>query len=337
MYIAVDVFGGDHAPQAVLDGCKQALEQNQSLQLLLFGDEVVIAPYIKENGLDPSRAVVRHAPEVIAVEAQPTVAIKKQKNSSLVQALMAVAQGEAQCMVSAGSSGAVLAGATLIVRRISGVKRPALAPFLPTRTGGSVLLLDCGANTDCKPSYLQQFAVMGAKYVEATQGVQNPRVGLLNNGAEEGKGNALTKAAYPLLAAAPVNFVGNCEARDALTGAFDVVVSDGFDGNILLKSTEGAAALMMGMLKEELLRGKRTKLGAALAKPAFSRLKVKMDYTEYGGALLLGINGGVIKAHGSSNAKAIAAAIRQAHQYGAQNVTKLVEEAVAALGVVEDE
>ena len=334
--IAIDVFGGDYAPGAVLDGCARALREDPEVKLLLCGDEAVIFSYIKENGVDVSRVTIRHAPEVIAVEEKPTLAIKQKKNSSLVQSLRAVAEGEASCMVSAGSSGAVLAGATLIVRRIKGVKRPALSPFMPTRSGKSVLLLDCGANTDCKPSYLQQFAVMGATYIEAVQGVKNPRVGLLNNGAEAEKGNELTKAAYPLLEQAPVRFVGNCEARDALTGEFDVIVSDGFAGNILLKSTEGTAALMMEMLKDELMSGFASKLGAALAKPAFARFKAKMDYTEYGGALLLGIDGGVIKAHGSSNAKAIAAAIRQAQAYGKNNVTQEIARAVASLEPVDE-
>lgn len=335
MFIAVDVFGGDHAPGAVLDGCKLALERDASLQLLLFGDEAVITPYVEQQGLDTSRVVVRHAPDVIAVEETPTVAIKQKKESSLVQALQAVAQKEAACMVSAGSSGAVLAGATLLVRRIKGVMRPALAPFLPTREG-CVLLLDCGANVDCKPAYLAQFAIMGAAYMRRMQHVQTPRVGLLNNGAEANKGNELTKAAYPLLEQAPIRFAGNCEARDVLSGQFDVIVCDGFAGNILLKSTEGTAGLLLGMMKDELLASPLSKLGAALAKPAFKRLKTRMDYAEYGGALLLGINGGVIKAHGSSNANAIAAAIRQAADYARHNITQAVQEALQAFVPAEE-
>lgn len=334
MYIAVDVFGGDHAPGAVLDGCRMALAEQVDLNLLLTGDEAVITKYMRENALDEKRIKIRHAPDVITTHEMPTAAIRQKKNSSLVQALQSVAEGESKCMVSAGSSGAVLAGATLIVRRIKGVKRPALAPFMPTRDG-CILLLDCGANTDCKPSYLLQFAVMGSAYYRLMQNVERPRVGLLNNGAEAEKGNELTKAAYPLLEGAPIRFAGNCEARDVLSGDFDVVVCDGFAGNIVLKNTEGVASLLVKMLKDELMGSTRTKFGAALARPAFASFKKRMDYTEYGGALLLGINGGILKAHGSSNAKAICAAIRQARSYAAGNVTEAIAEAVSMLDAEE--
>lgn len=324
--IAVDIFGGDNAPQAVLDGCALALESMNDIELLLVGDEGVIAPYVKEKQL--KRVEIVHAPEVITPHEQATAAIKKKKDSSLVKALNLLAQKEAACMVSAGSSGAVLAGATLLVRRIKGVKRPALAPFMPTRRS-TVLLLDCGANVDCKPAYLQQFALMGSAYYALVQGKDNPRVGLLNNGAEAEKGNELTKAAYPLLEQLPIHFVGNCESRDVLSGDYDVVVADGFAGNIVLKNTEGTATLLMKLLKDELMADFKSKLGAMLSKNAYARLKKKMDYTEYGGALLLGINGGVIKAHGSSNAKAIASAISQARAYAKGNVTEAIEKALA--------
>ncbi len=330
MWIAVDVFGGDNAPQAVLDGAIMAMEQEKELSLLLFGDEAVITSYLGSHAHDAARVKVVHAPEVISCSEQPTVAIKRKKESSLVQALTAVANGEAEAVVSAGSTGAVLTGATLLVRRLPGVKRPALSPVLPTATG-CVLLIDCGANVDCKPSYLQQFAVMGSAYMERVMGVKSPRVGLLNNGAEAEKGNELTKAAYPLLEQAQVNFVGNCEARDVLSGDFDVIVCDGFAGNIVLKYTEGLASVLVGMLKTELMADTKSKIGAAIAKPAFRRFKKKMDYTEYGGAPLLGINGGIIKAHGSSNAKAIAAALMQAVKYVRGNVTQTIAEAVQAL------
>lgn len=330
MYIAVDVFGGDNAPQAILDGCMLALSQHADMRLILAGEISVIEKYLAEHACDSNRIRIKHAPDVISSHEQPTVAIKQKKESSLVQALLSVSQGEAGCMVSAGSTGAVLAGATLLVRRLKGVKRPALAPIMPTRTG-CILLVDCGANIDCKPSYLQQFAVMGSAYMQHVRGIERPRIGLLNNGAEAEKGNELTKATYPLLERTPVNFVGNCEGRDALSGNFDVVVCDGFSGNVFLKSTEGAAELMVQMLKDELTADTRSKLGAALAKPAFRRFKSRMDYTEYGGAPLLGINGGIIKAHGSSNAKAFAAALRQAAAYIQGNVTGAIGEAIAAM------
>jgi glycerol-3-phosphate acyltransferase PlsX len=331
MPVAVDLFGGDHAPQAILDGCAKALRENAAMELLLCGDKDVISAYFQNLPDCAGRVEICHAPQVITNYDHPTEAIKQKKDSSLVAALNAVASGKAGCMVSAGSTGAVLAGATLIVRRVKGVKRPGLAPVLPTTTG-CVLLIDCGANVDSKPVYLQQFAVMGTAYMRHVLHVASPRVGLLNNGAEEGKGNELTKEVYPLLKEqTPVNFIGNCEARDALSGVFDVVVADGFAGNVLLKSTEGTAAFIMGLLKHELMEGMRTKLGAALAKPAFAQLKKKMDYTEYGGAPLLGINGGIIKAHGSSNAKAFAAALRQAALYIKCDVTAQIERAIAAM------
>ncbi|MEL7603974.1 MAG: phosphate acyltransferase PlsX [Bacillota bacterium] len=335
MNIAVDVFGGDNAPQAILDGCMLALEQNKDMHLILVGEALVIEKYLSEHAHDANRIRIKHAPEIITIHEQPTVAIKHKKDSSLVQALMCVVEGDAGCMVSAGSTGAVLAGATLLIRRLKGVKRPALAPIMPTRDG-CILLVDCGANIDCKPQYLQQFAVMGSAYMQHVMGLKSPRIGLLNNGAEAEKGNELTKATYGLMLQTPVNFVGNCEGRDVLSGDFDVVVCDGFSGNIVLKNTEGVAALLVDMLKDELMRDKRSKIAAVLAKPAFRRFKSRMDYTEYGGAPLLGVNGGVIKAHGSSNAKAFAAALKQARAYVLGNVTEAIGEAIAAMEPVEE-
>lgn len=334
MKIAVDVFGGDHAPQAVLDGCILALNQQPEIELILVGKEDVIREYLGAHAHDAARVTVKHAPDYISSHEQPTYAIKHKPESSLVKTLRCVADGEAGAMVSAGSTGALLAGATLIVRRLKGIKRPGLAPILPTRNG-CVLLIDCGANVDCKPSYLQQFAIMGTAYMKNVIGVHNPRVGLLNNGAEAEKGNELTKAAYPLLQNTPVNFTGNCEGRDVVSGDFDVVVSDGFSGNIVLKNIEGVATLMGQMLKDELVADTRSKLGALLAKKALRRLKARMDYTEYGGAPLLGINGGIIKAHGSSNAKAFSAALRQASAYLKGNVTEAIASAVAGMELEE--
>lgn len=331
--IAVDVYGGDNAPVAILAGCAAALKEpaGRDMRLILCGDKAELHAYFTDKKELLPQVEFRHAPDRITNHEHPTEAIKKKKTSSLVVALNCVAEGAAGAMVSAGSTGAVLAGATLLVRRLKGVKRPGLAPVLPAAKG-CVLLIDCGANVDCKPAYLQQFAVMGTAYMQHVIGVKEPRVGLLNNGAEAEKGNELTKAAYPLLAEhTPVRFVGNCEARDALSGEFDVVVADGFAGNVLLKNTEGAAALLMGMMKEELMRDARSKLGAALAKPGFLRLRKRMDYTEYGGAPLLGINGGIIKAHGSSNAKAFAAALLQAGAYIDGNVTGAIAEAIAKM------
>ena len=252
----------------------------------------------------------------------------------MVRAVDAVAQKEADCVLSAGSTGALLTGATLIIKRLKGVKRPALATVMPT-VDSCTLLLDCGANTDCKSDYLVQFALMGSAYMKCVLGVENPRVGLLSNGAEEEKGNELTKQTHQLLKSAPVHFTGNCEGRDVLGGEFDVVVCDGFDGNIVLKSTEGAAALIMDLLKLGLMSSLRTKIGAAICKPAFKVLKKKLDYTEYGGAPLLGVNGGVIKAHGSSNGKSFRSAILQGVKLVSSNVTELLGAEIAQYGIEE--
>ena len=277
-----------------------------------------------------------NATEVIDCHEQPTLAIKKKKDSSLVRALELVAKKEADCIVSAGSTGALLTGATLIIRRIKGVKRPALAPLLPTKKGGWVMLIDCGANTDCKPSYLQQFGVMADAYTRQAMNLDQPRIALLNNGEEAEKGNELTKAAHQLLKAAPIHFAGNCEARDILSGEIDALVCDGFVGNVVLKYTEGLSDVIFSMLKSELKADKRSTFGALLAKPAFKRLKKRMDYKEVGGALLLGIDGCVIKAHGSSDDKAFRSAIMQARAFAKSGVNGAIADAIAALPEMED-
>lgn len=334
--IIMDAFGGDNAPAAVVEGAALALGRFDDISITLCGREDAIRAELQKHSYDAARMAVLDAQEVIDCHEAPTLAIKRKKDSSLVKALSAVANGEADCVVSAGSTGALLAGATFLVRRIKGVKRPALAPLLPTRTGDQMMLIDCGANADCKPSYLQQFAVMGSAYMKGVLGMESPRVALLSNGAEAEKGNELTKAAYPLLAAAPVNFVGNCEARDILSGGHDVLVCDGFSGNVVLKYTEGLSTTILAMLKDELMADTRAKLGAALAKPAFRRMKKKMDYTEQGGAPLLGVNGGVIKAHGSSDAKAFCSAVMQARRFTQADVNGVIRAAIAALPDVED-
>ena len=239
MRIAIDAMGGDHAPQAVLEGVKLVLpELKQGVQLVLYGDETVIKSGLSALGVTDARVSIVATSEVISCDEQPTLAIRKKKDSSMVRAVEAVATGEADCVLSAGSTGALLTGATLIIKRLKGVKRPALATIMPT-VDACMLLLDCGANTDCKSDYLVQFALMGSAYMKSVIGVSTPRVGLLNNGAEEEKGNELTKETHQLLKTAPVNFTGNCEGRDVLGGAFDVVVCDGFDGNIVLKGIGG--------------------------------------------------------------------------------------------------
>lgn len=335
MKIAVDIFGGDNSPSALIDGCVEAAKLYDDVEFIFTGDERIITDYMSEKGYGSSRISIIDAPETITCGEQPTVAIKRKKNSSLVKALELVASKEADAFVSAGSTGAVLAGATLIVRRIKGVKRPALAPVMPT-VKGPVLLIDCGANVDCKPNYLQQFAVMGSAYMKKVCGIDAPRVGLINNGAEAEKGNELTKSAYKLLENTDINFVGNCEARYTMTGDYDVLVCDGFVGNAVLKCTEGVARSIMSIIKQELMASPITKLGALISKSGFKRVKKRMDYTEYGGAPLLGINGCIIKAHGSSNAKAITSAIGQARSYCIGDVTAAIQSGIEALPECED-
>ena len=335
MKIAVDIFGGDNSPSALIDGCVEAAKLYDDVEFIFTGDERVITDYMSEKGYGSSRISIIDAPETITCGEQPTVAIKRKKNSSLVKALELVASKEADAFVSAGSTGAVLAGATLIVRRIKGVKRPALAPVMPT-VKGPVLLIDCGANVDCKPNSLQQFAVMGSAYMKKVCGIDAPRVGLINNGAEAEKGNELTKSAYKLLENTDINFVGNCEARYTMTGDYDVLVCDGFVGNAVLKCTEGVARSVMSIMKQELMASPITKFGALISKSGFKRVKKRMDYTEYGGAPLLGINGCIIKAHGSSNAKAITSAIGQARSYCIGDVTAAIQSGIEALPECED-
>lgn len=336
MKIAIDAMGGDFAPEAVLDGVRSVLtELGQDVNLILFGDETMLTEGLRARSVNDSRVSIVPTTETIGCDESPTLAVRKKKDSSMVRAIKAVADGEADCVLSAGSTGALLTGGTLIIRRVDGVKRPALATILPTATGGSVLLLDCGANTDCKPDYLIQFALMGMAYMKNVAGVKEPRVGLLNNGAEEEKGSELTKATHKMLKTAPINFAGNCEARDVLSGEFDVVVADGFDGNVLLKGIEGTVSLMMNMLKKGFKSSLRTKLGAALSMPALKTLKKSLDYTEFGGAPLLGVNGGVIKAHGSSNARAFRSAILQAVKLVNGDVRASIRDAIASLPMEE--
>ncbi|MBE5785382.1 MAG: phosphate acyltransferase PlsX [Clostridiales bacterium] len=334
--VIMDAFGGDNAPAAVVEGAVKALSRFDDVSIILCGMENTIREELGKHQYDTSRISILHAEEVIDCHDSPTLAIKRKKNSSLVKALEAVAAKEADAIVSAGSTGALLTGATLIVRRIKGIKRPALASLLPTRTGGWLMLIDCGANADCKPQYLQQFAVMASAYMQGVMGIKSPRVGLLNNGAEAEKGNELTKAVYPLLEEAPINFAGNCEAREILSGDYDVLVCDGFSGNVVLKYTEGLSATILAMLKDELIADTKSKIGALLAKPAFRRMKKKMDYTEVGGAPLLGINGCVIKAHGSSDAKAFSSAVMQARQFLAADINGTIAPAIEALPDLKD-
>jgi glycerol-3-phosphate acyltransferase PlsX len=306
--IAVDAMGGDNAPAAIIEGAVKAAEKFTDIRIILVGREDEVRAELKKHVY--SRISVLHAPEVIETGEVPTTAIKKKKNSSMVVGLNAVKKGEANAFVSAGSTGALLTGATIIIGRSEGIERPALGTMLPNKAGFT-LLIDSGANVDAKPGYLLQFAQIGCDYVRRTLGVSNPRVGLINVGTEEEKGNELTKAAFPLLKDSGLNFVGNVEAREVPMGAVDVAVCDAFVGNVILKYTEGFAKAMMDMIKEELMATTLSKVGAMMAKGAFVNLKKRFDYREVGGAPFLGLKALVVKAHGSSDALAVSSAVGQ--------------------------
>lgn len=313
MKIILDAFGGDYDPAEVIAGGLDALAKRRDLSLIFAGKEAEIEAVLKGRSYDAGRVEILNAPEVISCEEEPTAAIKRKPDSSLCVGFRRLKEDEAvKGFVSAGSTGAFLVGATLKLGRIKGISRPALCPVLPTeKDGKQVLLLDAGANADCKPINLLQFALMGAAYAEA-QGVVAPKVALLSNGTEDTKGNALNREVFPLLKDAGINFVGNMEARDILSGETDVVVTDGFAGNVALKSLEGGIASLMAVMKQEIMSTLKGKIGGLLLKDAFRAIKNKMDYNKQGGAVFLGVEKVVVKAHGSSKAVAVSNAVLQA-------------------------
>ena len=310
-HIYLDAMGGDNAPACTVGGALEALRGNDALRITLAGTASQIEPLLKDADDVRDRLTVVDTPDIITNHDAPVMAVRQKKQSAVVQGMLAVREGSADAFVSAGSTGATLAGGMFRLGRISGIDRPALAPLLPNGKG-FFCLIDCGANVDSLPEYLPQFGIMGDAYMRTVRGLAKPRVGLVNIGAEAEKGNALVKAAYPLMEQAPFDFVGNIEGRDITADVADVVVTDGFYGNLILKFMEGVAGTLMGIIKGELLSDTRGKIGALIAKPAFARVKKRMDYSEVGGAPLLGVQGVVVKAHGSSNAHAIACAIKQA-------------------------
>ncbi len=336
MKIIVDAMGGDNAPEQIVIGAIEAIKADKDLSVVLVGKKNDIDAVLSESDgkYDKERIEIVDAQDVISNDESPTMAIKTKKESSLVKAFdLLMCDENAGGFVSAGSTGAVLVGAFMKVGRIKGVSRPALAPVLPTLKGNGVVLCDCGANVDCKPVNLQHFAIMASAYAEAMLGVKKARVGLLNNGAEAHKGNELMQETYKLLSETKgINFAGNCEARDILSGDFDVVVSDGFNGNIALKSAEGTAKTMLSLIKEGVYSGGlRSKIGALLLKPVFKKVQKKMDYNAHGGACFLGVNKVVVKSHGSSKAKSITASILQAKSLAERNVPKTIKDGIDAL------
>ena len=327
--VFVDAMGGDNAPQASCLGAIEALRKDPELRITLAGAVDAITPFLNDAGEVRDRLSVLDAPEVISNHEAPALAIRQKKKSAVVMGMLMLRARETDAFVSAGSTGAVLVGGMLRLGRIPGIERPALAPLMPG-SDGQYLLIDCGANVDSRPEWLAQFALMGDAYMRKVAGIERPRVGLVNNGAEEEKGNLLYSQAHQLIKKEPVNFVGNIEGRDIPAGRADVIVCDGFDGNLILKYTEGVAAALMGIIKRELMADARSKLGALLSKNAFKRVKKQMDYTEVGGAPLLGVQGAVVKAHGSSNARAIASAIGQAVKMVRGGVVEAIDQAIRA-------
>ena len=320
--IAVDMMGGDDAPGIVLDAVKKAVEDFKDLEIILFGDE-------SQYNLSHERIEFRHCTEKIEMEDEPVRAIKRKKDSSMVKMAEAVKSGEADGCVSAGNTGALMSAGLFIVGRIKGVARPALVVTLPTTDGKGFVFLDVGANADAKAEHLLQYAQLGNIYAQKIRGIQNPSVSLLNIGTEAAKGNYLTKKAYDLFEKnQSFNFTGNIEAKTLMDGNVDVVVTDGYTGNMVLKNLEGTAKSIGKMLKETIMSSFKNKLAGAVLKKDLDTFAKKMDYSEYGGSVLLGLDGTVVKAHGSSNAKAFYSAIRQAKIAGEENIVQIMKDTV---------
>lgn len=332
MKIIVDAFGGDNAPLEVIKGSIMAT-QNLDVDITLVGDEEKIKSVAEENNLDIEKIQIKHAPDVIDICDEPTMIIKEKSNCSMAVGLKMLKDGEGDAFVSAGSTGALVVGATFIVKRLKGIKRAALATIIPTQNQPT-MLLDVGANADCRPEMLVQFGIMGSCYMNKIMNVDNPTVKLLNIGTEESKGRELELNTYAQLKTAPVNFAGNIEAREIPNGNCSVVVADGYTGNIALKLFEGMGSFFGKTLKDMLMTGVKSKLAAILILNKVKAFKKKMDYSEYGGAPLLGTSKPVFKAHGSSNAKAFYNAIRQANNFVK---TDVISEISTALSVMKTE
>lgn len=326
--VAVDAMGGDNAPGEIVKGAVHAAAMNKGLSVLLIGQEAVVREELKNYQYPQDQITVVDAPEVIETAEPPVMAIRKKKKSSIVMGMNMIKQGEADAFVSAGSSGAILVGGQLIVGRIKGVERPPLAPLIPTEKGVS-LLVDCGANVDARPSHLIQFARMGSVYMEHVLGVKKPRVAIVNIGAEEEKGNALVKETFPLLKNCPdIHFVGSIEAREIPHGGADVIVCEAFVGNVILKLYEGVGATMIKMVKQGMMGSLRSKIGALLVKPALKSTLSAFDASQYGGAPLLGLNGLVVKTHGSAKAQEVTNSIIQCVTFKEQQINERIKKMI---------
>ena len=335
--IVVDAMGGDYAPEVPVQGAVEALQENTNISIVLVGRTDAIKEQLAKYTYDKERIEIVHAEEVIGFDEPPVMAVRKKKDSSIVVGMKLVKKGEADAFVSAGSSGAVLVGGQVLVGRIKGVERPPLAPLIPTLKGVS-LLIDCGANVDARPSHLVQFAKMGSIYMESVMGKKNPTVGIVNIGAEEEKGNALVKETFPLLKeCSDINFIGSVEARDIPYGVADVIVCEAFAGNIILKLYEGVAGGLMKKVKEGMMSSLRSKIGALLVKPALKKVLKDFDTSNHGGAPLLGLNGLVVKTHGSSKSTEICNSIIQCVTFKEQKINEKIREAIQQEVVEEKE
>lgn len=326
--VAVDAMGGDNAPGEIVKGAVDAVNTRKDIQVLLVGQEEVVNGQLAQYTYEKEQIAVVPAAEVIDTAEPPVMAIRKKKDSSIVVGMNLVKKGEADAFVSAGSSGAILVGGQLLVGRIKGVERPPLAPLIPTENGVS-LLVDCGANVDARASHLVQFAKMGSVYMEHVMGIKNPRVAIVNIGAEEEKGNALVKETFPLLKECDdINFIGSIEAREIPHGGADVIVCEAFVGNVILKLYEGVGATLISKIKGAMLSSFRGKIGALLVKPSLKKVLKSFDASEYGGAPLLGLKGLVVKTHGSSKAKEVTNSIIQCVVFKEQRINEKIKEKI---------
>ena len=336
MKIILDAMGGDHAPEAPVMGAIEAARTYGS-QITLVGRGEEILEVMRKHGIDtlPDGMEIANAEDVVDMHDDPANVIRKKPNASMVVGLKMLADGLGDAFISAGSTGALLTGATLIVKRVKGIRRAAMGPAMPNKAGGKTVILDCGANAECTPEFLLQFGLVGSLHAKAAYGVENPKVGLLNNGTEESKGTPLQKEAYGLLQKASekgiINFIGNVEARDVPLGAVDVIVCDGFAGNVLLKSIEGTAMFMGSLMSRMFKKNLLSKLAALFVMKDIKAFKKLLDYREIGGTQFLGIQKPVIKAHGSSDQVAFRNAVRQAEEAAAKNSSAQLEEGLAAL------
>ena len=335
MKIIVDGFGGDNAPLAVLQGCELAVRE-YGVDLIVTGDEEILRKTAREHNISLERITLYHAPGVIGMGDEPTALLKEKSDCSMAVAFKLLKEGAGDAFVSGGSTGAIVVGANFIVKRIKGIKRAGLATVIPT-IAGCYMLMDAGATLDCKPETLTHFGMMGSIYMNKIMGIEKPRVGLVNVGTEDTKGSELQQGAFSLMKTAPINFIGNIEARDIPAGVADVAVADGFTGNVILKLTEGLGSMFSKKIKGMFLEGLGGKLSALMMMGKIKDFKKSMDYTEYGGAPLLGVVKPVIKAHGSSNPKAFKNAIRQARDFAERNLIGEIEAAVQQMKASSEE